>query len=473
MVGIAGILLIAACPIPNAPVSSEDKDLTAFSFTATDNTALSADVTGTISGTDIDLIVPYGTDVTALVATFTTTGVSVSVGGTVQTSGVTENDYTIPLTYTVTAEDSTTRDYTLTVAISTAAAEGSGFASAVSPGDTGVLTLREPPDESIIMVYAQDQASISFPMFIDDAPPATLTTRFWMAQTEFTNSQAAAVLQWAHDNGRFSSTVGDHNGLDSTTAKHGGQQLIDLDSSNCRVDYDGAEIFSAETGYEDYPVTNLTLFGAIMLCNWLTEMRDGHTNNLVYGGITDSWDYAATTEATTKNGYRLPSGSEWEYAARYLGTTAPLTGGNLDSERKYGNDNPNWTDGYYWTPGNYASGATTYYNDATGDPPAGKLASDLVAVYRYYWDGTTWIERAEYSGGPESVAGLESNTLGLYDMSGNVGEWFYSASNSSLGVRNGYWGSFTSQLRVGFYSSRVEPDTPYLIIGFRLCRTAD
>jgi proline racemase len=59
--------------------------------------------------------VPYGTDVSALVATFTTTGASVKVGGTTQTRSVTANDFIGPVTYTVTAADASFQDYTVTV----------------------------------------------------------------------------------------------------------------------------------------------------------------------------------------------------------------------------------------------------------------------------------------------------------------------------------------------------------------------
>jgi hypothetical protein len=90
--------------------SSSSKSLTAFSLTS-----LSPPVVGTISGTNIGMTVPYGTDLTKLIATFATTGTSVSVGGTVQTSGTTSNDFTNPVTYTVTAADSTTQNYIVTV----------------------------------------------------------------------------------------------------------------------------------------------------------------------------------------------------------------------------------------------------------------------------------------------------------------------------------------------------------------------
>ena len=88
------------------------KAITAFGFA---NPA----VTGTINETahTIAVTVPFGTSVTALVATFTTTGAAVKVGSTPQTSGSTPNDFTKPVTYTVTAADFTTQDYLVTVTV--------------------------------------------------------------------------------------------------------------------------------------------------------------------------------------------------------------------------------------------------------------------------------------------------------------------------------------------------------------------
>ncbi|HSQ66046.1 MAG TPA: hypothetical protein VLM85_22645 [Polyangiaceae bacterium] len=97
--------------------ASTAKDLTAFSFTSANNSQLSTDITGTITGTNIALSVPFGTNVTALVATFSTTGASVAVGSTTQVSGTTANDFTSPVAYKVTAADSSTKTYTVTVTI--------------------------------------------------------------------------------------------------------------------------------------------------------------------------------------------------------------------------------------------------------------------------------------------------------------------------------------------------------------------
>jgi hypothetical protein len=63
----------------------------------------------------IEVLVPFGTNVTALVATFTIIGENVKIGLIVQESGTTVNDFTLPVVYTVTGADASTQDYTITV----------------------------------------------------------------------------------------------------------------------------------------------------------------------------------------------------------------------------------------------------------------------------------------------------------------------------------------------------------------------
>jgi hypothetical protein len=103
------ILWLAACSgggSSAAAFKSSAKNITAFSILG---------VNGVIAGNTITLTLPFGTNRASLVATFTTTGVTVAVGGVVQTSAVTANDFTLPVTYTVTAADDSTRDYVVTV----------------------------------------------------------------------------------------------------------------------------------------------------------------------------------------------------------------------------------------------------------------------------------------------------------------------------------------------------------------------
>ena len=92
---------------------STAKAITSYSFASYTGAA------GTIDepGKTIAVTVPYGTDVTGQIATFTSTGVNVKMGATVQTSTATANDFSSPVSYTVTAGDSTTATYVVTVTI--------------------------------------------------------------------------------------------------------------------------------------------------------------------------------------------------------------------------------------------------------------------------------------------------------------------------------------------------------------------
>jgi putative cell wall-binding protein len=78
------------------------KDITSFVING---------VEGIINGTDISVLLPSGTNVTSLASTITHTGASIS-----PESGTAQN-FTTPVNYTVTAGDSSTRTYTVTVTV--------------------------------------------------------------------------------------------------------------------------------------------------------------------------------------------------------------------------------------------------------------------------------------------------------------------------------------------------------------------
>ncbi len=92
---------------------SSAKYLTAFSFPTV------AGASGTIdeAAKTVAMTVPFGTSVTALTAAFTSTGAAVKVGGVVQSSGVSANNFTNPVSYQVIAGDGTSVAYTVTVVI--------------------------------------------------------------------------------------------------------------------------------------------------------------------------------------------------------------------------------------------------------------------------------------------------------------------------------------------------------------------
>ncbi len=108
--------LLTACPNGGEAPGTE-ATIATFIFEAANNDALSADVTAPIStdGT-VTAAVPHGTAVTALVPTIT-----LPAGATVAPASGVAQDFTDPVTYTVTAEDGeTSADFTVTVTVAAA-----------------------------------------------------------------------------------------------------------------------------------------------------------------------------------------------------------------------------------------------------------------------------------------------------------------------------------------------------------------
>jgi hypothetical protein len=104
--GVVSASLVYLTDDQNVVVQSRNKEITAFSING---------VNGEIAHPFITVTLPWGTDVTGLVADFTTTGATVTANSAVQQSGVSDNDFTDPVVYTVTAEDGTSQDYTVQV----------------------------------------------------------------------------------------------------------------------------------------------------------------------------------------------------------------------------------------------------------------------------------------------------------------------------------------------------------------------
>ena len=104
---------------------------------------LAPNVVGTIDkiAHTVALTVPYPTDVTALVSTFTLSdGATAKVGATDQVSGTTPNNFTSPVTYTLKSQDGTkTQDWIVTVA-KTAATTGKDINTFKFEGLTPVVT---------------------------------------------------------------------------------------------------------------------------------------------------------------------------------------------------------------------------------------------------------------------------------------------------------------------------------------------
>jgi len=185
------------------------------------------------------------------------------------------------------------------------------------------------------------------------------------------------------------------------------------------------------------PVERVTWFDAVEFCNKLSQ-REGLQAVYTISGRRPSTGYPITSAIVmanwSKNGYRLPTEAQWEYAAK---------GGNE-------------------SPENYTYAGS---NDVNG-----------VAWYSGNSDSKT-----------HEVGTKAPNGLGLYDMSGNVWEWcwdWYDSYSSeaqtdpdgvysgAYRVRRGGGWTISAELVRSAYRGNRDPSGRDDYIGFRLVRPA-
>ena len=107
-------------PPPPAPPLSSEKNILSYQFEAALNEVLFSNIIVLIEletyNYNIELTVPYGTDVTNLIATFELSPLaSAFIGEIAQESGISSNDFTNPVIYTVIAEDGSRQDWPVVV----------------------------------------------------------------------------------------------------------------------------------------------------------------------------------------------------------------------------------------------------------------------------------------------------------------------------------------------------------------------
>ncbi len=257
-----------------------------------------------------------------------------------------------------------------------------------------------PPYSGMVLVPAGaftmgDHAGVGDP---EEVPLHDVTLdAFYMDVYEVTSIQYAAYLNQALAAGKVTVAA---SGV-VIQAAGAGQALCDTTGSAAysRITWDGAT-FGVVNGKERHPMVQLSWYGSSTYCNWRSEID----------GLVPCYDETNWACDHTANGYRLPTESEWEYAAR---------GGQAGPYEIYP-----WGDTIDGSQANFGGSADPW--DNVGAPETTPVG---------------------YYNGNQTPAGTDMvNGYGLYDMSGNIWDWcgdWYGIYTSSPSVNptGPAWGS--------------------------------
>ncbi len=175
--------------------SNSSKAITAYSLNGT---------AGVINGLNISVVMPFGTDITALTATFTTTGQSVTVNNVIQVSGQNENNFTNPVIYTVTAANGTTANYTVTVTVSPNTANAiTAYSLNGTPGIISGFNI------SVVMPYGTSVTNLvaTFTTTGQSVTVASVTQISGQTENNFTNPVTYVVTSGNGSSANYTVTV--------------------------------------------------------------------------------------------------------------------------------------------------------------------------------------------------------------------------------------------------------------------------
>jgi formylglycine-generating enzyme required for sulfatase activity len=209
-------------------------------------------------------------------------------------------------------------------------------------------------------------------------------------------------------------------------------------SQHSQIEYsDSKDVFTVRSksgkNMSNYPVVQVSWYGAAAFCNWRSQQA----------GLESCYDLSRWKCDYRKNGVRLPTEAEWEYAAR---------GGENNPYRRFP-----WghTDNISHSLANYfAKAESEYYYDITAHQEG------YQGPHPGYDDGVfPYIA---------PVDSFQPNGYGLYNAAGNVFEWcndYYSENYYALSpvenpqgpqfgeyriIRGGGWDIFSMFSRVAY-----------------------
>jgi len=301
---------------------------------------------------------------------------------------------------------------------------------------------------------------------------------FYMGKYEITNSQYCEFL-----NALYPSQLKVVSGIvyassDISNSCPYFDTNYELPEKQSQIEYSNG-VFSVRTKQgrtmSNDPVVMVSWCGAPAYCNWRSQQE----------GKEPCYDLSTWECDFTKNGYRLPTEAEWEYAAR----------GGLSGKRFPWGDTISHTQANYFSDSSYSydisptRGMHPLWND--GIPPYG--INPYTSPVGFF-DGSL-RQKSDFDW-PGSLISYQTtngaNGYGLYDMTGNVWErcndWhsdtYYSSSpyynprgpvsGSFHVLRGGGHGDLATNCRIAFRNvgggAYTTIDVPYGSIGFRVVR---
>lgn len=292
---------------------------------------------------------------------------------------------------------------------------------------------------------------------------------FLMQKTEVTNEQFIAFLNSMLLSGKLEVK-------NNTVFMKGSSDIICYTNQYEQwysIGYDGKAFYISDFRLS-HPAVGVMWYGAAAFCNWLS----------ISSGLQECYTLSSGVCDFTKNGYRLPTEAEWEYAGR---------GGNLNPYLIYPYGNTIDTRKAN-LPASGDPYETTSYPNTT---PAGFYDGRLKLKSEYNWPGSALSYQTSDG----------ANGYGIYDMQGNVWEFvndwygqnYYSTSEYDnpkgpssgflmpdgkpyRGMRGGNWyngllsgGVNDGHSRVAnrnpsYYRGPQDPNHPYYHLGFRTSR---